>query len=148
VLAAARLAKKRELVRQRAERAAQELGSGPNLVEAAAAHGLSAQKVGPFTRLAPPPLLQGFPLAVGAAFGLRPGARSGLIPGSNGYVVVQALSRTTADSAAWVKQKDAQREGLLQAARQARIQAYTAAIKERAKIVDRRKQLFTPQGAS
>ncbi len=148
VLAAARMAKKRELVRQRAERAAQELGSGPSLVDAAAAHGLAAQKVGPFTRLAPPPVLQDFPLAVGAAFGLRPGARSGLIPGSNGYVVVQALSRTKADSAAWVKQKDAQREGLLQAARQARIQAYTAAIKERAKIVDRRKQLFTPQGAS
>ncbi len=148
VLAAARLVKKRELVRQRAERAAQELGSGPSLLQAAAAHGLPAQKLGPFTRLAPPPLLQEFPLAVGAAFGLRSGERSGLIPGSNGYVLLQTLSRTAADSAAWVKQKDAQREALLQGARQARLQAYQAAIKQRAKIVDRRKQLFAPQGAS
>ncbi len=147
VLDAARLAKKRDLVARRAAQLEQELASGKSLADAATAHGLSVQRLGPFPRVAPPPLLQDSPLAVGAAFGLRPGAHSGLIQGTNGYLIVQTLSRTPADSAAWLKQKEAQRENLMQPARQARIQAFLAALKARAKIVDRRKQLFAPQAS-
>ena len=147
MLDAARLAKKRDLVARRAAQLEQELASGKSLADAATAHGLSVQRLGPFPRVAPPPLLQDSPLAVGAAFGLRPGAHSGLIQGTNGYLIVQTLSRTPADSAAWLKQKEAQRENLMQPARQARIQAFLAALKARAKIVDRRKQLFAPQAS-
>ena len=148
VLDAARLAKKREVAARRAEQIAQDLGRAGDLTQLAAAHGLTVQKVGPFTRLVPPAILQDNALAVGAAFGLRPGARSGLIRGATGYAVLQGLRRTTADSIAWLKQKDAQRENLLAPTRQARIQAFLAALKARAKIVDRRKALFAARSAA
>ena len=147
VLDAARLVKKRDVLGRRAAEIARSLAGTGNLVAAAAAHGLVAQKFGPFTRLTPPPLLQSNPLAVGAAFGLAPGTRSGPIPGSTGYVIVETLSRTTADSAMWVKQKDAERENLLGPARQARIQAFLAALKARAHILDRRQELFTARSS-
>jgi hypothetical protein len=105
------------------------------------------EKLGPFNRLAPPPLLQGNPTAVGAAFGLRPGTRSGVIAGPTGFFLIEPLVRTTADSAAWLNQKDGQREALLQPARQARIGAFVAALRAQATIVDRRKQLYQ-QGTS
>src|SRR2546422_2421855 len=109
-LDAARLAKKREVAARRADQIAQDLGRAGDLTQLAAAHGLTVQKVGPFTRLVPPAILQDNALAVGAAFGLRPGARSGLIRGATGYAVLQGLRRTTADSIAWLKQKDARSE--------------------------------------
>ena len=148
VLDAARLAKKRELTARRTAQLGQELASATDLLQVAAKRGLQVQKVGPFTRLAPPPILQDNPLAVGAAFALRPGARSGLIHGQTGYVVLQVLSRTKPDSTAWIKQKDLQRENLLAPARQARIQAFLAALKAQAKIVDRRKELFAARAAA
>ena len=147
VLDAARLVKKREVAARRAEQIAHELGSARDLTQLAAAHGLTVQKVGPFTRLAPPAILQDNPLAVGAAFGLRPGARSSLIRGATGYALLQCLRRTTADSTAWLKQRDAQRENVLAPTRQARIQAFLAALKTRAKIVDRRKEVFAARSA-
>ena len=114
-----------------------------SLLETGPAHGLSVQKIGPFPRLAPPAFIRPDPLVVGAAFGLKPGTRSGVIKSQTGFYFVEALSHSHPDSAAWAGQKDQQREGLMQIARQARVQAYVAALRERAKIVDRRKELFT-----
>jgi len=85
---------------------------------------------------------------LGAAFGLRPGETSGLLAGQTGYFLLQSLARVPADSAAWLKQRDAQRDALLDQARQARIQAYVTALRAQAKIVDRRKEVFRPQSAS
>ena len=148
VLDAARLAKRRQAAERRAEQIAQELRGSSNLLRAGAARGLDVQKAGPFTRLTPPAILQGNPLAVGAAFGLRPGTRSGVIKDHSAFFVLEGLSGTPADSAAWLKQKDAQRESVLQPARQGRIQAFLAALRAGAKIVDRRKQLFTAPASS
>jgi hypothetical protein len=141
---AAQRGKKRDAAKRRADEIAQQLAGATNLLDAAVAHGVVAQKVGPFTRLAPPPLLQGSPLAVGAAFGLAPGMRTGVVAGNSEYFIIQTLTRSSADSAAWLKQKDAQRESVLQPARQARIQAYLAELRAHAKIIDRRKELFAP----
>jgi parvulin-like peptidyl-prolyl isomerase len=145
---AAQRGKKGDAARRRAEDLAQQLAGTASLLDAAAAHGVVAQKLGPFTRLTPPPILQGSPVAIGAAFGLAPGMRTGVVAGNAEYFIIQTLSRTAADSAAWLKQKDAQRESVLQPARQARIQAYLAELRARAKIVDRRKELFAPPPAS
>ena len=106
------------------------------------------EKLGPFTRVQPPANLTGEPLVLGAAFGLRPGETSGLLTGQTGYFLVQSLARVPADSAAWLKQRDAQREAILDQARQARMQAYVTALRAQAKIVDRRKEVFRPQSAS
>jgi len=148
VLEAARLTKKRQAAERRATEIAQTLSGATNLLEAGPAHGQAVQKVGPFPRLAPPPVMRGDPLVVGAAFGLKPGTRSGVITSRTGFYLLQALSRTTADSAAWVKQKDQQRESILEPARQARVQAFLAALRAKAKVVDRRKQIFSPAASS
>jgi parvulin-like peptidyl-prolyl isomerase len=78
---------------------------------------------------------------IGAAFGLGVGQRSPLIEGENGFYVVELLARKLADSTAWPAQRNQQRDALIQSARQARYQQYLAALRARAKIVDRRKEI-------
>ncbi len=148
VASAARLDKKRQAAERRAGEIAQALGDKGSLLQMGPAHGLSVQKVGPFPRLAPPAFIRPDPLVIGAAFGLKPGTRSGVIKSQTGFYFVEALSHSHPDSATWARQKDQQREGLMQIARQARVQAYVAALRERAKIVDRRKELFTQAASS
>jgi len=147
VLLAARFDRKKELARERGRQAAAQLASAEDLTQAAAAHGYTVQRLGPFTRLRPPPQLQPDPEVIGAAFGLRVGQRSPLIEGRAGDYLLQSLAHSRPDSAAWRAQRDQQRDGILQTARQARIQAYLAALKAKAKIVDRRKELFAQQTA-
>jgi peptidyl-prolyl cis-trans isomerase D len=138
----------KELARQRAEALAARLAGTKDLLRAGAAAGAATRKLGSFTRLRPPAELGGEPAVLGAAFGLRPGEVSGLIAGETGYFVVQALARVPADSAAWLKQREAQREAVLDQARQARIQAYMMALRAQAEVVDRRAEIFRPQSAS
>jgi hypothetical protein len=148
VLGAARLTKKRQAAERRAAEVAQTLAGASNLMAAGPAHGVVVQKLGPFARLAPPPLIRADPLVVGAAFGLKPGTRSGVIDSHSGFFLVQSLKHAPADSAAWVKQKNQQRESLVEPARQARVQAYLAALRARAKVIDRRKQIFAQASSS
>jgi len=65
--------------------------------------------------------------------------------GQGGDFIIESLGRKMADSSAWVKQKDAQRAQMLAAVRQARIQQYVDGLRARAKIVDRRKEIFRTQ---
>jgi parvulin-like peptidyl-prolyl isomerase len=76
------------------------------------------------------------------------GERSGVIKGEGGYFVIESLGRKLADSTAWFAQRTAQREQLRQAALQARMQQYMEGLRAKAKIVDRRKQLFKAQAAT
>ncbi|HEX9393095.1 MAG TPA: hypothetical protein VF923_00500, partial [Gemmatimonadales bacterium] len=64
-----------------------------------------------------------------------------LIEGETGFYVVELSGRKLADSTAWLAQKTQQRDALIQSARQARYQQYLAALRTRAKIVDRRKDI-------
>ncbi len=144
VLYRARIAKKGTLWRDRAAQIAEALESSP-LLDAARARGLPAERVGPFTRLRPPPILQLEPKVIGVAFGLRVGERSGVVVGEHRAFLVESVARKLADSTAWLAQRDAQRESLLQAARQARVEAYLDGLRKRAKVVDRRKEIFRPQ---
>ncbi|HUL03840.1 MAG TPA: peptidyl-prolyl cis-trans isomerase [Gemmatimonadales bacterium] len=148
VLGAARLAKKHDAAARRADEVARALSGVTDLTRTAPTPGLTVQTVGPFTRLSPPPLLQGNALVVGAAFGLKPGERSGVIADRSGFFIVQGVRRVAADSLAWLNQKESQRQELLQPVRQARVQAYLAALRSHARIVDRRKELFRPGAGS
>src|SRR5204863_433581 len=74
--------------------------------------------------------------------------RSGVVVGQRGDFIVESLGRKMADSSAWVKQKDAQRAQILNAVRQARIQQYVDGLRARAKIVDRRKEIFRTQASA
>ena len=148
VTAGTRLEKRKELLGPRAERLAGELRGEQDLAAAARTRGLDVQTWGPLSRLNPPGYLAREPLVLGTAFGLQVGERSGLIKGKDGHYMVQVRARHAADSANWLAQKDAQREQLVQAARQARIRAYVDGLRAAAKVVDRRKELFRPPAAA
>lgn len=144
----ARLEKKAALWRARAAQIADELKSAPTLEAGAATRGLRVDHVGPFSRLRPPPALQLEPKVIGTAFGLRVGQRSGVILGEHRAYIIESLGRNAADSTAWVAQRDTQRETLLRSARQARVEQYLAALRQRAAVVDRRKELFRVQNTT
>ncbi len=141
----ARLEKKGAQWHARAEQLAEQIKSAPTLEAGAAAQGFRVDRLAPFSRLRPPPMLQLEPKVIGAAFGLRSGQRSGVITGEHRAYIIESLGRTSADSAAWVAQRDAQRESLLQAARQARVDQYITALRKQANVVDRRKEIFRSQ---
>ncbi len=145
---AIRLEKQKVLARHRADSLESALRGVPDLAAAAAARGLDVQRFGPFTRLRPPSYLAREPIVVGTAFGLRVGERSGVLEGETGYFIVESLSRKLADSSAWLAQRDVQRTQLRQAVQQARIQQYMEGVRARAKVVDRRKDIFKSQAAT
>ncbi|PYO99942.1 MAG: hypothetical protein DMD60_00520, partial [Gemmatimonadetes bacterium] len=148
VLAAARYEKKKVVARDRADQAASALRDAADLLSAGRARGYRVEKLGPFTRVTAPAQFARNQLVLGAAFGLRPGERSGVIADETGWFVLQGLARAGADSAAWVKQRDTQREALLRPVEQARLQQFIAALRADAKIVDRRNEIFRPAAAS
>jgi len=141
-----RLEKQKVLAHRRADSLLASLKNVPELT-AASARGLPVERFGPFTRLRPPSYLGGQPLVIGTAFGLRVGERSGVVEGENGYFIVESTGRKLADSSTWLAQRDAQRTQLRQAVQQARIQQYMEGVRAKAKIVDRRKDLFRAQAA-
>ncbi|HLQ60123.1 MAG TPA: SurA N-terminal domain-containing protein [Gemmatimonadales bacterium] len=148
VSAVLRLEKQKILARHRADSLATALRGVPDLAAAAAARGLEGQRVGPFTRMRPPSYLSGEPFVVGTAFGLRVGERSGVVEAGAAYFILESLGRKPADSTAWFAQRDAQRAQLRQAMQQARIQQYLEGVRAKAKIVDRRKDLFKSPATS
>jgi parvulin-like peptidyl-prolyl isomerase len=148
VLAAARHEKKKVVARERAEQAVSALRAAGDLLSAGRALGYRVEKLGPFTRVTAPAQFARNQLVLGAAFGLRPGERSGVIADETGWFVLQGLARAGADSAAWSKQRDKQREALLRPVEQARLQQFIAALRADAKIVDRRNEIFRPAAAS
>jgi parvulin-like peptidyl-prolyl isomerase len=131
--------------RHRADSLATLVRGVPDLATAASAHGLPVQRLGPFTRMRPPRDLSGEPFVVGSAFGLRIGERSGVVEGEAAYFILESLGRKFADSTAWLAQKEVQRTQLRQALQQGRIQLYLEGVRAKAKIVDRRKDLFKSQ---
>jgi len=148
VSAAVRLEKQKGLARGRADSLAALLHGVPDLASAATAHGLQVERFGPFTRLRPPSYLAVEPVVVGAAFGLKVGERSGVIQGEKGHFIIESLWRKLADSSAWLAQRETQRTQLRQAVQQARIQQYMEGVRAKAKVVDRRKDLFKSQASA
>lgn len=143
-----RFERQQAIAQHRADSLAGALKGVPSLATAASARGLQVQQFGPFTRLHPPSYIGREPLVVGTAFGLGVGERSGVIKGEGGYFVIESLGRKLADSTAWLAQRNTQRDQLRQAALQARMQQYMEGLRAKAKIVDRRKQLFKAQAAT
>ena len=111
---------------------------GESMADAAKAMKLPHQEFGPFSRVNPP---LNNPVVVGTAFGLDVGQRSGVLDTKDGMYVVQVLEHTKADSAAFVKDRDAYRAKLLDLARQDRVRGYLAALRDAAKVVDNRGRL-------
>ncbi len=82
-----------------------------------------------------------FVQAIGTAFGLSVGAVSAPVKDQDAIIVERLDKRVTADSAAFVKQKDALRQQRLQQVRQQRVQLYLGDLRTTAKITDNRAKI-------
>jgi hypothetical protein len=115
--------------------------SGTPLWQLATQAGMSYKAEGPFSRLTPP-----FrdPALVGAAFGAQAGGVTGPVVGDDDQKVylLTVLERIPPDSAEFTKGLQMIRAQTLQAARQSRVQAYLAALRSGARIVDHRADIF------
>lgn len=111
------------------------------LEAAAAQQKLEVQHSPVFARGTFVPGLGQFNEAIGTAFGLPVQAVSAPVRTTEGIFVLRVERRTQADSAAWLKQVQAQRQARMQQLQQQRVQMYLADIRQSAKIDDRRKKI-------
>jgi peptidyl-prolyl cis-trans isomerase D len=124
-----------------AERVKDAIAGGLDLQQVGDSFGLRVQKVGPFTRLTPGPILQGAPEAIGAAFGGRLAQPSGPYETEYAIFFVEPLHWSFADAQAFAAQKDQLHATLIQQARQARLQLVLSALRSEANVVDRREEI-------
>jgi len=105
--------------------------------------GLTAQKTAvAFTRTSFVPGLGGqYSEAIGAAFGLPLNTVSEPVRDETQITVERVDRRVAADSAAWLKQKDVQKQQRIQQLQQARLQMFMQDLHDAAKIDDRRKAI-------
>lgn len=94
-----------------------------------------------FSRASMVPGLGQFNEAIGASFALPIGSVSQPVKTDNGVYVLRVDKRITADSAAWVAQKEVQKTMRLQQLRRDRIQMFLQDLRKSAKVDDRRKQI-------
>jgi peptidyl-prolyl cis-trans isomerase D len=123
---------------------AQKLASaaaGSSLEAAAKEAGKKVDQTTMFARGSIVPGLGQYSQAVGASFALPVGAVSQPVKTSEAAYVLRVDKREVADSAAWDKQKAAQRELRLNQLRQQRIQMFMADLRKAAKIEDHRKEI-------
>lgn len=104
--------------------------------------GVSADTLGPLTRIEPGIELRPMPQAIGAAFGLGIEEYSQPIAADNQNVyIVQTIARFTSDSTAFLQQLAEQRQSVTPIARDARIRMFLASLRESATIIDRRRRI-------
>jgi peptidyl-prolyl cis-trans isomerase D len=138
-----------DLKMARAKADAQEVVSrvrgGEILANVAADLELELRTAGPFSRTDFVPGVGRQNAAIGAAFGVAPGEVSEAVATPANAYVIEVLSRTAADSTAWLAQIPAQRETAAATRQQVRLQEWIAALRSAAKIVDRRDVVLAPQ---
>lgn len=139
VALAAAAEKKRELAKNVAADLAKRLAEGSTLHQAATGLGLPVQELGPFTRINP---AIPSPRVVGASFGVEQGKTSGAIETDEGIYFLKVLKHEPADSAAFLKGVDDFRARQVRLATQDRVRNYLTALKNSAKVVDRRAEIY------
>lgn len=130
--------RKMEAARETAAEVVAAVRGGEALANAAAAHDLELRSAGPFTRSDFVPGIGRQNAAIGAAFGLEPGEVSDVVSTPANVYVIEVLSRTEADSTAWLAQLPEQRARTIQAEQQQRLQEWIEGLRAAADIRDRR----------
>lgn len=82
--------------------------------------------------------------AIGAAFGLEPGEVSEVVPTPANVYVIEVLTRTDADSTAWLTQLTEQRQTAIALRQQARLGEWIEALRASANVRDRRDVVLAP----
>lgn len=132
------LERKMERARVEAQDVVSRVRSGEALANVAADMELEVRNAGPFTRNDFVPGLGRQNAAVGAAFGIEPGEVSEAVSTPANTFIVEVLTRTDADSTAWLAQVSQQREAAVQQRQQIRLSEWIEALRSSARIVDRR----------
>ena len=139
---------KRELGRERLAEAAGRLASGESLDQVAASLGRPVEQTDSFGRGTFVDGLGQFSEAIGAAFGLPPGQPNGPYGAGDDVVLLEVVSRTEADRAGFEQSRDALRAQLIFQQQNGQQDSLAAALREVARIVDRRDELATTNAAN
>ena len=117
---------------------------GSVLSNAAADLALDVRMAGPFSRRDFVAGIGRQNAAVGAAFGLGIGDVSEVVPTPANVYVIEVLTRTDADSTAWLTQLTEQRQSAISIRQQARLGEWIEALRASADISDRRDVVLAP----
>jgi peptidyl-prolyl cis-trans isomerase D len=139
---------KRELALERLAEEADRLDAGASLNDVAASLGRTVEQTGSFSRGTFVDGLGQFSEAVGAAFGLPPGLPAGPFGAGDDVVLLEVVSRTEADRAGFEQARDGLRAQLIFQQQNVQQDSLSTALREVAKIVDRRDELATNASSS
>lgn len=117
---------------------------GTVLSNAAAELELDVRSAGPFSRNDFVAGIGRQNAAIGAAFGLEPGDVSDVVPTPANVYILEVLTRTDADSTAWLAQLTEQRQTAIAIRQQARLSEWIEALRASANIRDRRDIVLAP----
>ena len=137
-----RLEKKIERALAQAEGAAE---GGGTLEQIAARLEADIEESPPFSRSDFVPGLGRQNTVIGTAFGLEAGQLSGVVEANGRAFVIELTERIPADSTAWEEQKVIQRAMIGGTLGQQRLDQWITSLRERARIVDRRREVFRAQ---
>jgi hypothetical protein len=121
------------------------IAAGEDLTQVAEDAGLQVDEPTPFTRNDFVPRLGRQNAAIGASFGLRPGQISEVVVTPTNAFIIEQVGYADADSAAWIGQTIEQRQTEEAILQQTRLQLWIGALREAARIVDRRAEVLAPQ---
>jgi peptidyl-prolyl cis-trans isomerase D len=125
-----------------ADSMAAETRRGRSLEEVSEAHGLSVERAGPFTRVAPNPRFGQANEAIGVAFGTPVGRVGAPAATSGGVFLIRPVERTEADRREWERQKAEQRTRFTSAVRQDAFRRWLESAREEARIRDNRARML------
>ncbi|MEX2467607.1 MAG: peptidylprolyl isomerase [Gemmatimonadota bacterium] len=137
-----RLEKKLERAREEGRGVVERVRGGEALANVADDLGLAIRSAGPFTRVDFVPGIGRQNAAVGAAFGTPVGEVSDVVTTASNAFVIEAVDHIPADSLAWREQIDEQRATVIAQLEQQRLEAWITALRESARIVDRRAEVL------
>ena len=137
-----RLEKKLTRAMEQAGEAAQE---GETLEQIAARLEADIEETPPFSRSDFVPGLGRQNGVIGTAFGMEPGQLSGAIEANGRTFVLEVVNRIPADSTAWEEQRVVQRAMVAGTLGQQRLEQWIISLRERSRIVDRRREVFGPR---
>ena len=131
---------KLERARQTARDMVDRIRQGATLDQVAAAQRVQVQEAGPFTRVDLVPGIGRANAVMGAAFGLLPGKVSGVVEENNALYIIELVEKTEASRQEWEAQKAQQGRAVTAALEEARIRQYMDELRDKAVVVDRRRE--------
>jgi peptidyl-prolyl cis-trans isomerase D len=137
-----RLEKKIERAREEGGEILNRVRGGTALANVAADLGLEIRSAGPFARIDFVPGIGRQNAPVGAAFGTPVGEVSNVVTTASNAFLIEVVDRIPADSAAWRAQIEQQRATVISIIEQERLEAWITALRESARIVDRRAEVL------